>query len=619
MGTSKFSWARAIGEARSSLSSSVEVSIRTLRDQLQTHPLQGFELEILGRFLRDVPVGSDSTLPALRVAIVSGYTSEPLANAMRVALLREGFRAEVYEAPFGVYRQEILASNSGLYAFEPDLILVVPPATDITGMPAGLVSSDEVEVALDREVEQWRTLWAELNKSSNAAILQHTFGIPDNTFLGIAERRIPWNPAKFIAKLNDRLIVATPGAVYWVDVDNLAATVGRYNWHDPRLRFHGKFCFSTRFLPEYATLLGGVLRSVLSRTWKALIVDLDNTLWGGIIGDDGLDGISLGPDTPEGEAYQAFCRYVSDLGRRGVILGICSKNEMTNVVEVFEKHRHMPLRLDEFAAVRCNWDDKASSLAAIALELNIDVSALVFVDDNPAECELVRQTLPAVRVVQLDDDPASFVRRLDSERLFDSQGFSAEDLKRAESYQAKAKSATLQGAALDLETYLSSMEMHGEVWIARKEDLPRLAQMEAKTNQFNPTTRRWTSEQISQFMAAQDHDVLCFQLIDRFADHGLVGNMIVSYQGAEVRILSWLLSCRVFSRTCEEYMLSKLVKRAQERGVHRVVGEYIATEKNKVVADLFTNLGFVITDNGGLFALEMPNASLPQTFVSTKG
>ena len=595
------------------------MSIRTLRDQLQTHPLQGFELEILGRFLRDVPVGSDSTLPALRVAIVSGYTSEPLANAMRVALLREGFRAEVYEAPFGVYRQEILASNSGLYAFEPDLILVVPPATDITGMPAGLVSSDEVEVALDREVEQWRTLWAELNKSSNAAILQHTFGIPDNTFLGIAERRIPWNPAKFIAKLNDRLIVATPGAVYWVDVDNLAATVGRYNWHDPRLRFHGKFCFSTRFLPEYATLLGGVLRSVLSRTWKALIVDLDNTLWGGIIGDDGLDGISLGPDTPEGEAYQAFCRYVSDLGRRGVILGICSKNEMTNVVEVFEKHRHMPLRLDEFAAVRCNWDDKASSLAAIALELNIDVSALVFVDDNPAECELVRQTLPAVRVVQLDDDPASFVRRLDSERLFDSQGFSAEDLKRAESYQAKAKSATLQGAALDLETYLSSMEMHGEVWIARKEDLPRLAQMEAKTNQFNPTTRRWTSEQISQFMAAQDHDVLCFQLIDRFADHGLVGNMIVSYQGAEVRILSWLLSCRVFSRTCEEYMLSKLVKRAQERGVHRVVGEYIATEKNKVVADLFTNLGFVITDNGGLFALEMPNASLPQTFVSTKG
>lgn len=619
MVTPKFSWLQAIGEARGLVSSSVDVSLRILRAQLRTHPLQGFELEMLGRVLRDAPASSDDAFPALRVAIVSGYTSEPLANAMRVALLTEGFRAEVYEAPFGVYRQEILTPNSNLYAFEPNLILVVAPATDITAMPAGPVSQNDVEMALDREVEQWRVLWAELNKSSNAAILQHTFDIPDYTFLGIAERRTPWSPAKFIAKLNDRLIAATPGALYWVDVDNLATTVGRNNWHDPRLRFHGKFGFSTRFLPEYATLLGGVLRSALSRTRKALIVDLDNTLWGGIIGDDGLDGINLGPDTPKGEAYQAFCRYVSDLGRRGVILGICSKNEMANVVEVFEKHRHMPLKLDEFAVVRCNWDDKASNLAAIALVLNIDVSALVFVDDNPAECELVRQVLPAVHVIQLDDDPASFVRRLDRERLFDSQGFSAEDIKRTESYRARAKSATLQAAIPDLDTYLSSMEMRGEVWVARQEDLPRLVQMEARTNQFNLTTRRWTSEQISRFMEdAHDHDILCFQLIDRFADHGLVGTIIVSYQDTEARILSWLLSCRVFSRTCEEFMLSELVKRAQERGANRIVGEYIATEKNKIVTNLFTRLEFVATDHSGLFILEMSSTSLPKTFVSNK-
>lgn len=618
MVTPKFSWVRAIGEARGSLSSSVDMSLRTLRDQVRTHPLQGFELEMLGRFLRDAPAGSDAALSALRVAIVSGYTSEPLANAMRVGLLAEGFRAEVYEAPFGVYRQEMLSPDSGLYAYEPNLILIVAPATDITSMPAGPVSQDDVEAALDREVEQWLSLWAELVKRSNAAILQHTFDIPDNTFLGIAERCAPWSPARFIAALNDRLIKEASGTVFWVDVDNLATTVGRQNWHDPRLKYHGKFGFSTKFLPEYATLLGGALRSALGRTRKALIVDLDNTLWGGVIGDDGLDGIRLGPDTPEGEAYQAFCRYVGDLGRRGVILGICSKNEMASMVEVFEKHRHMPLRLDEFAVVRCNWEDKASNLAAIALELNIDVSALVFVDDNPAECELVRQVLPAVHVIQLDDDPASFVRRLDREHLFDSQGFSAEDIRRAESYKARAKAATLQSAAPDLDAYLCSLEMCGEVWVARQDDLPRLAQMESKTNQFNLTARRWSAEQISRFMAAHDHDVLCFQLSDRFADHGLVGTMIVSYQGAEVRILSWLLSCRVFSRTCEEFMLEKLVARAQERGVHRIVGEYIATDKNQVVAKLFTRLGFAATDNSGLFVLEMSNASLPRTFVANK-
>jgi FkbH-like protein len=306
------------------------------------------------------------------------------------------------------------------------------------------------------------------------------------------------------------------------------------------------------------------------------------------------------------------------MGRRGVILGICSKNEMANVAEIFEKHRHMPLRLDDFSVVRCNWENKASNLAAIALELNIDVSALVFADDNPAECELVRQVLPAVHVVQMDGDPAAFVRRLDRERLFDSQGYSDEDIKRSKSYQAKAKTATLQASTPDLETYLVSLEMHGEFWIARHEDIPRLAQMEAKTNQFNLTTRRWTADHISRFIDADDHDVFCFRLSDRFADHGLVGSMIVSYQGAEARILGWLLSCRVFSRTCEEFMLPELVKCARTRGVQRIVGEYVATEKNQVVANLFTRLGFVAPDNDGLFVLELSNASLPQTSVSIK-
>src|SRR3990170_2971012 len=344
-----------------------------------------------------------------------------------------------------------------------------------------------------------------------------------------------------------------------------------------RLYYHGKFGFSPRFLPEYTVLLTAALRSTLGKTQKALILDLDNTLWGGVIGDDGLDGIRLGPDTPEGEAYQSYCRYIKGLGQRGVILGICSKNEFSIASEVFEKHPHMPLKLDDFAIVYCNWNDKASNLIEISKELNIDISTLVFVDDNPAECELVRQSLPEVFTIQMDGDPALFVRKLDHLHLFDSHGFSDADIKRAESYQARAKLATLRVTAPDIDTYLSSMEMRGEVWVARQEDLPRLTQMEAKTNQFNLTTRRWTSDQISRFMAAHDHDVLCFQLIDRFADHGLVGSMVISYQGSEARILSWLLSCRVFSRTCEEFMLSELVKRAQERGVHRIVGEYIAT------------------------------------------
>ena len=615
MVTTKFSWVQALGDARKSVDSSAGTMLRTLREQLRNNTLQGFELEMLGRFLRDVPTCKDGAFPALRVAIVSGYTSEPFANATRVALLAEGFCAEVYEAPFGVYRQEILSPNSELYAFKPNLVLLIPPAAEITGTPIGPLVPEEVEAALNREVDQWRSLWAELSNCSNAIVLQHTFDIADHTLLGIAERRTLWSPSRFISELNGRLIEAAPGAVNWVDIDHLSTLVGRLNWHDPRLKYHGKLAFSSRYLPEYTNLLGGALRSALGRTRKALIVDLDNTLWGGVIGDDGLDGIHLGPNTPVGEAYQAFCKYVGDLGRRGVILGICSKNEQANVAEVFEKHQHMPLSLAEFSVIRCNWNDKASNLKEIALELNINVSALVFVDDNPAECELIRQMLPSVHVIQLDNDPAFFVRRLDSECLFDSQRFSAEDIKRAESYKARSKAAALQSVSADLDTYLKSLEMFGDLWLASDQEIPRLAQMEAKTNQFNLTTRRWTADQISYFVNSQDHDVLCFQLGDQFADHGLVGSMIVSYESTEARILSWLLSCRVFSRTCEEFMLNELVIYAHKRGVDKIVGEYIPTEKNKVVANLYSRLGFVINDNSGSFEFHISASHQEKTFV----
>ena len=606
----------ALRDAHGATIASAGDTLLMLRDKLRIHPLQGFELEMLGRLLRDEAAGV-SLLPLLRVAIVSGFTSEPLANALRVALLAIGFRAEVYEAPFGVYRQEILSPNSDLYAFNPQVILIVAPAKDIINMPEGPVPQLEVDTALKSEVEQWKSVWAEIKKKSDAVILQHTFEMPDSVFLGIAERRAVWGPARFILELNHRLIEESAGSVHWVDVDNLAGLVGRNNWHDPRLKYHGKFAFSSKYLAEYCKLVEGVLRIVLAQSRKALILDLDNTLWGGIIGDDGLDGIQLGPDSPEGEAYLAFCHYVADLGRRGVILGICSKNDMKNVAELFEKHRHMPLNLDDFAVVRCNWDDKASNLASIASELNIDPSAIVFVDDNPAECELVRQTEPAILVIHLDGDPASFVRRLDRERLFDSQGFSTDDLKRSQSYQARTQAVSLRQNATDLESYLSSMEMKGEVWTARQEDILRLTQMEAKTNQFNLTTRRWTSDRINGFMANDNYDVLCFSLVDRFADHGLVGSMVVSYMGTEVRILSWLLSCRVFSRTCEEFMLTDLVRRAMNRGATRMVGEFIATGKNGIVSNLLTRLGFVADeDKSGIFVMNVSNATLPRTFVS---
>ena len=528
-----------------------------------------------------------------RVAILSTYTTQPIATAVRCAFLSEGIIADVYEAPFAAYIQEILSPESGLYEYRPDMVVIAVGASEAQSHFEGAVTDDAIQQALEKHTVHWQKLWETLNLRLGKPVLQHVSEVPEEEFLGIAERRAKWSPSRIAELANSGLINSSPSLVRWVDVDRLAARVGRENWHDQRLSHHGKYGFSPRFLRDYTVLLTAAVRGALGKTPKALILDLDNTLWGGVIGDDGLEGIRLGVDTPEGEAYLAFCRYVKRLGQRGVILGICSKNEFSIATEVFKSHPQMPLRLEDFAVISCNWDDKASNLQKLAEELNIDISTMVFLDDNPAECELVRQALPKVMTINMDGDPALFARKLDQLHLFDLQEFSDVDMKRTASYQARAMSSRLKIAATDFDGYLVSLEMFGEVWVARQEDVSRLAQMEAKTNQFNLTTRRWNAEHIQAFMASPDHDVLCFRLKDRFADHGLVGSVIVSYQMGEACILSWLLSCRVFSRTCEEFILEKLVRRAKDRGVHLITGEYVASEKNSVVANLYLRLGFV--------------------------
>lgn len=604
-----------LAQAKRSLQAGDITSVRTnLQKLIRSQLLSSAQYNIVSDLARDL---SDCTQSpdTIRIAVLGIYTTQPIITATRCALLAEGMLVEIYEAPFGTYRQEILSPNSDLYTFQPDIVVIATHFSEIDIHLRVPMTNEEVNKTLEFETEQWQALWTVLHERLGKPVIQHMFDAPEEEFLGIAERRAEWSPSRFIAQLNDKFLSVAPGFVRWVDVDRLAARVGRQNWSDKRLYHHGKFGFSPRFLPEYTALLTASFRSVLGKTSKALIVDLDNTLWGGVIGDDGLSGIQLGSDTPNGEAYQTFCEYLKRLVQRGVILGICSKNEISIATEVFEKHSHMPLELDDFAIVCCNWNDKASNLRKIAEELNIDISAIVFIDDNPAECDLISQTLPEVWTIHMDGDPALFARKIDGLHLFESNEISDADLKRSKSYRAKTKSDALEAAAPDLESYLDSLAMRGVMWSACKDDLPRLAQMELKTNQFNLTTQRWTSDQINRFIEDKNHEVLCFQLIDRFADHGLVGSMIISYQGAEARILSWLLSCRVFSRTCEEFMLIELAKRVQDRGVCKIAGEYIATEKNKVVAKLFTRLGFVNADDSGVFLLEMPNVSVPQTYV----
>ena len=585
--------AQQLAEVREMISDNkADVVLNILQRLINSQKLNSSQFNIVGGLVEKMLI-SEHNLNSIRIAVLGDYTTQPIITAIRCALISEGILAQTYEAPLGSYVQEILNPNSGLYDFQPEILIIVPDIFSIQYMPSGPVSDIVVGDAIDSEIVKWQGLWDILVTRLGKPILQHLYEVPTDEYLGVAERRARWCGFNFIHEMNNRLLEHAPSSLRWLDVERLASRIGRDNWNDSRLYNHGKFGFSPKFLPEYTTLLSAALRGVLGVNKKALIIDLDNTLWGGVIGDDGLSGIRLGPDTVEGEAYETFCNYIKGLGKRGVILGICSKNEFSIAREVFDKHPNMPLSLDDFAIVTCNWNDKASNLLSIAKELNIDNSALVFVDDNPAECELIRQVLPNVYTVHMDGDPSLFLRKLDYLHMFDSQVFSEEDINRSDSYQAKAKQKVLQAKIPDLDTYLISLDMKAKVKYSDSSELIRISQMEMKTNQFNLTTRRLSGEQILAMIQSENTVVLSFYLSDCFSEHGLVSYVAFTFTKNKIIITDWLMSCRVFSRTLEDFIFNLIVNYAIENKIKLIEANLIQTPKNKVMGNIFGKLGFI--------------------------
>lgn len=562
----------------------------------------------IGQMVARIPAEAD--LPRLKIAVLGYGTLTLHVAAVRAAAAREGFVADVYEAPYNAMRQDILDGTSGLWRAAPEIVLLAPASQDLASLPSG--PADDIAARLDEEVRGWETLWQRLGGLTGRGILQQTLVRPEETPRGMLERRLPWSAGSYVAAANARLLEAAPADVTWLDVDALADRLGRLVWHDPRLFHSAKMPFAPRVLPEYASLLHGGLAAALGRGRKALVVDLDNTLWGGVIGDDGIDGIALGPGTPAGEAHQAFCAYLKDLAARGVILAVCSKNDPAIAREVFERHPHMPLASEDFAAFVCNWGDKAGNLRAVARSINIGTDALVFVDDNPAERELIRRELPEVGIVELPKDPVLYIRAVEAGHWFDAATLTDSDLKRAASYRARAAAELLREQATDLSAYLDGLKMSGTVRRAAATDVPRLAQMEAKTNQFNTTTRRVSAADLAARLGDPDWRILTLDLRDAFADHGLIAYIAAHREENRLRITDWLMSCRVFSRTAEDFLFNALLAEAREMGVTEIVGEFHPSAKNGVVADLYPRFGFhaIATDGGGhRFALPLAGAA----------
>jgi FkbH-like protein len=549
--------------------------------------------------------------PGTRLAILGGFTTTQLAQAVELALFSMGGGVEVLEADYGVYRQEILDPGSELYNFQPNVVFLATSWRDLIRRPS--LGHDRAEVAalVDAEVADWTTLWRTAHDRLGCLILQNSFDRPVWRQMDNHEMRHPASLWRFISRVNEALADAAPPYVVLHDVDSLGALAGRRTWGDDRYFFHAKLPCAPEFIVDYGFSVASLLAARSGLSKKCLVLDLDNTCWGGVIGDDGMHGIRLGQGSAEGEAFLAFQQYAKALKERGVLLAVCSKNEEPIAKEVFEKHTEMVLRLDDISCFMANWTDKAANLREIARRLNIGVNSLVFVDDNPAERALVRQLAPEVAVPELPEDPAGYIQAIEPYRYFQTLSIAQEDLQRAEYYRANAEREQALTGSANVEDYLRSLAMAARIGPVTAMSLERTAQLINKSNQFNLTTRRRSAAEVGAVTADREWLTRTVSLTDRFGDNGLISVLLAKVEGDALVIDTWLMSCRVLKRGVETLLNNNLCRWAIGRGLKRVRGEYIPTPKNALVREHYAGLGYakVCEDGAGHSRWEMPLAA----------
>ncbi len=563
---------------------------------LAAHRLGFLETVQLDRALARLGLKDAPGFQPVRLAILASSTVDHLPPAIRVAGLGRKLLIDVHSGTYGQYRQDLLDPASALHRFQPQAALFSLTAREaIAGVPLA-ASQAEVDGAIGRFVANLRSLWRKARELGGATVIQQTFLDVGDPLFGGYDRLVPGAPATVIARLNDQVCeaAARDGALI-LDVARASQRDGIDAWFDAGRWLQGKLEIAPQAAPMYGDLAARILAALRGLSKKCLVLDLDNTLWGGVIGDDGLDGIVLGEGSAAGEAHLALQRYAKQLKERGVILAVCSKNDVKIAEAAVRDHPEMALRRSDFAAFQANWDDKAQNLKAIAKQLNIGLDSLVFVDDNPIERARVRQSLPMVAVPEMPEDPALYVRCLAEAGYFEAVAFTAEDRVRAEAYAANAEREALLGSAESMDDFLRGLNMTAVYGPFTAVDHARVVQLINKTNQFNTTTRRYAGDEIARIMEDPDAVTLQFRLLDRVGDNGLVSTMILrpTEDNDEVlEIENWVMSCRVFGRELEFEAMNIAVEAAKERGARTLVADYIPTPKNDVISKLYPSLGF---------------------------
>ncbi len=558
-----------------------------------------------------------SNLTPVKVALLGDTATQFLNQALRGTGFDHGFDLQIWEADFNQIERQIFDPTSELYEFGPELIILFRSSHKLVNKYSKLKPELYSSFA-ESQLEQIDSLSAAINSRLRAKIIYYNYPEIDDAVFGSYANKVEQSFLFQLRKLNYELMVyaAKTSNFYISDISSIQNQVGKQIMFQPSVYINTEMVLSIDVLPLVAARTVDLIGSMYGKFKKCLIIDLDNTMWGGIIGDDGLENIQIG-SLGIGKAFTEFQYWVKKLKNRGIIIAICSKNTEAIAKEPFEKHQDMVLHLDDIAVFMANWDNKADNIKQIQAILNIGFDSIVFLDDNPFERNMVRENIPAITVPELPEDPADYLEYLYTLNLFETVSFSGEDAGRTKQYQVEAKRAVLQTAYTNEDDFLKSLNMLSLVEPFNKFNTPRVAQLSQRSNQFNLRTVRYTEQDIEYLSRQDDTFTYTFTLEDKFGDNGLISVVILKKEGIDTLFIdTWLMSCRVLKRGMENFILNTIANFAKQNGYSYLKGEYIATAKNEMVKDHYKNLGFAEAQN--YWILDVINYEHKPGFINKK-
>lgn len=556
------------------------------------------EIELIYRSIERVRDKGD-----VKIAFLSNHTIDLLPNYVTTFSAFDQLKIDSYIAPYNQYFQEFLSESSGLLQFDADVIyldLSIPYLSPDIHHNFLQLSTEQKQAELDRIIDAIKKLAALSKQNSHATLLISNFVQPSYSKAGVTDFQLDYSEAEWYLRLNLQLIelFKADTRVFVVDKNNVISRMGKLSSINTKMYYIAKMELNEQALSELSLEIVGFLKAIKGLTKKCLVLDLDNTLWGGVVGEDGVDGIKIGKGYPEGEVFYDLQMYYRSLKQRGVILALASKNNPEDAEEVFNKKPDMPLKLDDFAIRKINWNSKIQNIIEIAANLNIGLDSIVFIDDNPVERELVQSALPEVSVPELPKDPTEYLSTLQTNRYFEKMFFTDEDANKLEQYKQNAKREEYKSEIGDINDYLSNLGTILTIESASLEQLPRVHQLFTKTNQFNVTTHRYDVSKIEQFIEEDNWHLSIFSVKDNYGDLGIIGLVLLEVNSDNVTIDSFILSCRAMGRGIETAIMNELKQRYLLEGNNSgMTAKYYKTQKNKPVEEFFDRQGFSVENS----------------------